>query len=366
MATYVTEQSTTAIGILFPTLAIILLGIRTYGLFRHYSRRDIGIDDVLIVPAAFLTVTSGVAMAIGAQMHIIGGHSLDGSWGPEDNVKLGKFEYAFWMGHILAIGFIKLTLLFFFRGLFKGRAERTAFDYSNWILIVLVILWTVLFLFLEIFACGLRPESGWESFESLRTKCMDTFGMLTGCSVFSWVLDLAIFIEPLIMIRTLNMSLKRKVQASIVFLFSGFAVIAGLLRMIPWIQIYMQDVRNPTIRILADDLPVTDQEGVVSIVLFWTYMEIGVGFIVSCVPRSAWIWDKLPSLTPLLSKMSRSFTSVASRSSTTKTGTADHDSERKAQGMHSELHSQRSLVNMKGTSIGSRRSSENLELGIMS
>lgn len=29
-------------------------------------------------------------MAIGAQMHIIGGHSLDGSWGPEDNVKLGK------------------------------------------------------------------------------------------------------------------------------------------------------------------------------------------------------------------------------------------------------------------------------------
>ncbi|KAK4195846.1 hypothetical protein QBC40DRAFT_310330 [Triangularia verruculosa] len=326
---YVTTTSTTVIGVLFPSLSIILLAIRTYGLFWHYSRRDFGVDDVLVFPAAFLTVAAGVAMAIGSQMHIIGGHAIPGVWGPEDNVKLGKakFEYGFWIGHVLAIGFIKLTLLFFFRGLFKGR-----------------------------------PAASWESFESLRTKCLDTFGMLTGCSVFSWVLDLAIFIEPLVMIRTLNMSRKRKVQASIVFLFSGFAVIAGLLRMIPWIQIYVQDVRNPTIRILGEDFPVTDQEGVVSIVLFWTYMEIGVGFLVSCVPRSAWVWDKLPSLSPLLSKLSRSFISVASRSSTTKTATRHQDGESQVHGLHSEIHSQRSLVNIKSTSVGSRRSFDNIEM----
>ena len=39
------------------------------------------------------------------------------------------------------------------------------------------------------------------------------------------------------------------------------AVIAGLLRMIPWIQIYVQDVRNPTIRVLATDFSVLDQQG---------------------------------------------------------------------------------------------------------
>lgn len=83
-----------------------------------------------------------------------------------------------------------------------GRSERTAFDISNWILITLVTLWTVAFLFLEIFACGARPSASWESFESLRTMCMDTFALQTSCAVVSWVLDLAIFIEPLVMVRT--------------------------------------------------------------------------------------------------------------------------------------------------------------------
>lgn len=52
-------------------------------------------------------------------MNIIGGHSYPAIT-PAEQVRLGKFEYAFWIGHVLAIGFIKLTLLFLFRALFKG------------------------------------------------------------------------------------------------------------------------------------------------------------------------------------------------------------------------------------------------------
>ena len=65
-----------------------------------------------------LNVAAGVAVVIGAQMDIIGGHSYPVIT-PTEQVKLGKFEYAFWIGHVLAIGFIKLTLLFLFRGLFR-------------------------------------------------------------------------------------------------------------------------------------------------------------------------------------------------------------------------------------------------------
>jgi hypothetical protein len=67
----------------------------------------------------------------------------------------------------------------------------------------LVTLWTVAFLLLEILACGTTPSASWDSFESLRTKCMDTFALQTACAVVSWVLDLAIFIEPLVMVRSL-------------------------------------------------------------------------------------------------------------------------------------------------------------------
>ena len=82
-----------------------------------------------------------------------------------------------------------------------GRAYRTAFDYANWTLIICVALWTVVFLFFEIFACGIRPYLSWSSLESLRGECVDTFALQTGCAVFSWVMDLAILIEPLFMVR---------------------------------------------------------------------------------------------------------------------------------------------------------------------
>ncbi|KAI8945741.1 hypothetical protein F4801DRAFT_597513 [Xylaria longipes] len=297
---YVNPGSLTTIGLLFPILAVFSLGVRVYG-WRHHSR-DFEIDDILVIPAGILTVAAGVALVIGTQMHIIGDHSNATDVAIE-SVKLGKFEYAFWIGHVLAIGFIKLTILFLFRRLFKGCAYRTAFDYANWTLIVLVnTVWTVLFLFFDIFACGTTPAASWESWNSLRSACVDTFGMQTGCAVFSWILDLAIFVEPLVMIRTLNMKRRRKVQTSLVFMISGFAVIAGLLRLIPWIQVLIQDITNPTIRVLGTTFPIGDQQGIISIVIFWTYIEIGVGFLVACVPRSAWVLDKI-SINSLPSKL---------------------------------------------------------------
>ncbi|KAI1387156.1 uncharacterized protein F4822DRAFT_405617 [Hypoxylon trugodes] len=304
---YINHGSMSAIGIIFPVLAALSLAVRMYG-WRHHSP-IFEIDDILVVPAGLLTIAAGVALVIGTQMHIISEHSEAAST-DADSAKLGKFEYAFWMGHVLAIGFIKLTILFLLRRVFKGRIHRTAFDYSNWTLIILVTLWTLVFLFFDIFACGTTPQASWESWNSLRKNCIDTFAMQTGGAVFSWVLDLAIFVEPLVMIRTLNMNRKRKIQTSLVFLCSGFAVVAGLLRMIPWIQLHVQDITHPTLRILATTFPISDQQGIISIVLFWTYMEIGVGFIVSCVPRIAWVLDKI-SLDPIISKI-RSFPSNAS------------------------------------------------------
>jgi hypothetical protein len=41
----------TAIGIIFPVLALVLLVVRLYGFWRH-SARGIAVDDILVVPAA--------------------------------------------------------------------------------------------------------------------------------------------------------------------------------------------------------------------------------------------------------------------------------------------------------------------------
>ncbi|KAI0418433.1 hypothetical protein F5X98DRAFT_338050 [Xylaria grammica] len=305
--TYVNTGSLSAIGIVFPILAIISMSVRIYS-WRRSSRR-FQLDDILIVPSCFLTVITGAAIVIGSQLRIIGEHSLPQITLSEQH-NLGKFEYAFWIAHVITIGFIKLSLLFLFRSIFQGRSSRTIFDYTNWALIALVTTWTIIFLFFEIFACGTDPAASWASLYSLRHECVDTFALQTACAVFSWILDLAILIEPIFMIGTLNMTTSKKLQTSIAFLASTFAVVAGLLRMIIWIQIKVQDTTHLTTLILATNQLSADQEGVVSIILFWTYVEIGVGFQVACLLPCSWLLHKI-HIASLVSKF-RSLPSVVS------------------------------------------------------
>lgn len=85
----------------------------------------------------------------------------------------------------------------------SGQGFRTAFDYTNWILISLTAAWTVVGLFFSIFICGGKPANDWISSHTLRTYCIDSFKMRTGFAVSSWFLDIAIFIEPLCMVSNL-------------------------------------------------------------------------------------------------------------------------------------------------------------------
>lgn len=61
----------------------------------------------------------------------------------------------------------------------------------------------------------------------------------------------------------------------------------------------------------SPDLHIT---GVISILLFWTYIEIGVGFVVACLPPSARFLDKF-SVKPLLTSLRSILSSRRSRTS---------------------------------------------------
>ncbi|KAI0878354.1 hypothetical protein GGS24DRAFT_496905 [Hypoxylon argillaceum] len=110
--TYVSESSFTATGVIFSALAIIASIARAAGWRR--SSLKLELDDILIIPALFFT------LAIGAQLQIIGGHSLPAIT-PTQQYQLGKYEYAFWIVHVLAVLSIKLALLFLFRRIFRGN-----------------------------------------------------------------------------------------------------------------------------------------------------------------------------------------------------------------------------------------------------
>lgn len=63
-----------------------------------------------------------------------------------------------------------------------------------------VILWTLIFLLLTVFESGVHPSLGWTSVEAVREKPFDTWAMMAGSAVCSWIMDLSILIEPLCMV----------------------------------------------------------------------------------------------------------------------------------------------------------------------
>jgi hypothetical protein len=83
---------------------------------------------------------------------------------------------------------------------FAGRGNRTPFDIANWTLIITTVLWTLIAVFISIFECGVHPEGTWTGLEQLKRMCLNNFLMYAALAVASSIMDLAILIEPLIMV----------------------------------------------------------------------------------------------------------------------------------------------------------------------
>ena len=92
----------------------------------------------------------------------------------------------------LGLGFIKLSILFFYRRIFRGRV----FDILSWTLITLVVLWTLGFTLVQIFDCRTRFYVNWGSLADLQ-KCLSSFKQLLACSVSDVIIDIFILILPL-------------------------------------------------------------------------------------------------------------------------------------------------------------------------
>ncbi|KAK4504789.1 hypothetical protein PRZ48_002751 [Zasmidium cellare] len=282
----------TAIGVMFPVLGALVLAVRTHVRWAYTKRMEV--DDILIIPAFLLVVTGGVAFIYGSQAGIIGGHSIPLTT-PEYS-KLNKFEWAFWNGHTTTICFVKLAILFFFRRLFKGKGKRTTFDIANWTLIIFIPIWGITFLFAQFFVCGTHPEALWTTHFWDADACINSFAMNLVASALNWLVDLCILVEPLVMIQSLQLTnARQKWQASAVFSLSLLAVVAGLLRMITWAEINVAGHTATVYEMLGVKYPVEDLEGIITPILFWSYVEMGVGFLVACVLPSARIFDSIMS-----------------------------------------------------------------------
>ena len=80
-----------------------------------------------------------------------------------------QIKYAFNLMQTLNFGAIKLSVLFFYRRIFRGKW----FDIATKSMIAIVTIWTFGFFFTIMFECRLKFWAFWSTLDNLLTYCVD-------------------------------------------------------------------------------------------------------------------------------------------------------------------------------------------------
>ncbi|MCJ1245345.1 hypothetical protein MMC30_002549 [Trapelia coarctata] len=285
---YATPESLIAMSITLPTLGLVAVALRFYT--RHGQKARLMLDDWLILPAWGMSCICGGVLIWG---------SLDGGLGrplPSPNVPgpdgyktafsdrqlyLEKAQYAYEAVEPLALGLVKLSILFFYRRIFCTPGPRS-YNIAINTIIVIVICWAVTFEFAAIFQCGRNIPIAWGTILANESCVQET--VLLGAYVLSDVLtDIIILCTPLPMVWALHMAIQSKIAVIGVFLVGTLALAASIAKM------------GITIAVATNLFSPDDEDPIITAILYWSMIEIGIGVIVACLPS---LWPLIRRLSP--------------------------------------------------------------------
>lgn len=107
-----------------------------------------------------------------------------------------QVEFAFELMQVLALGFVKLSVLFFYRRIFC-TIQGGAFDHINKIMIVISIAWMVAFFFSHLFSCGTSFYAQWGSIEDTLVHCKGSLLMENAFGISDFVTDAMVLVLPI-------------------------------------------------------------------------------------------------------------------------------------------------------------------------
>jgi flagellar biosynthesis protein FlhB len=108
---------------------------------------------------------------------------------------------------ILALGLIKLSVVFLYQRIFS---ISRSFNIYSIILLILIVIWTIAFVFAFIFQCGMHPESAWTSVSMIFKYCYDTSGATAALALSNLIMDLMIIAAPMPIVWRLQMTMAQK------------------------------------------------------------------------------------------------------------------------------------------------------------
>ncbi|KAM0798337.1 hypothetical protein BDR22DRAFT_891390 [Usnea florida] len=325
-ASTVTPKTVIAVGAILPAVAIIAVALRFY--VRIVRTKSMGFDDTLILLALILTLALGIMMVIGSAVHALAqptpqGNGLEGFLTVLDDaiITTEKMKYAFDLLQVIILGTIKLSVIYFYRRIFRGKT----FDYYSKGMIAVVGFWTTAFFLSFLFECGTHFEDLWSTLLNLVSHCAKEEKFFKAFAVSDVIIDGLILAMPSPIIWRLHMSFDNKLALCAVFLLGAVAVAAALARVV----IFQSQ--------LADGWSISQGILVITTWMYWSMIELSLSITAACLPTlrpllpgssvQGW-YEGLQSYLKLLSRSSSTRSNKLSNFDTGPSTNSNKDSER--------------------------------------
>lgn len=98
---------------------------------------------------------------------------------------------------VIALGCIKLSLMFFYRTIFNVRGGANLFNAISLATITLIAIWAVAFFFAFLFNCQGNPAANWTSYTLTLQYCWKESAFLLLYSYTDFITDLIVLVFPI-------------------------------------------------------------------------------------------------------------------------------------------------------------------------
>ncbi|KAI1097631.1 hypothetical protein F4804DRAFT_347024 [Jackrogersella minutella] len=276
---FITPAEVLSAGIILPLLCITLVGIRFY-IRCHYGTR-VGIDDWLIALGVLAITGIGVSMIANERLGVMG-YPIPippattrsdayviflASHMPEE-----KIEFSMQILMAFAYGCVRNSLIVFSRRIFASH-NHSVFNWVSWILIFLSTSWSLSFLVALVFGCGKNAPFYWPTKQSEKNVSCTVFVLEEGLVISGFILDVFILILPIPTIWTLNMSCRKKLATTGVFLVGLLSITTAITRMLIYFLVSYQ--------LQGDGY---DLNQTAATLLYLSMLEISLAAIAACLP----------------------------------------------------------------------------------
>ena len=150
--------------------------------------------------ASSLSFQSEAATLAGKVSAIIT-HPVNRIFLTEKTPNFHQLQYAFQLNQTISLALVKISVLLFYRRIFRSRSTTTAFNVTITVWIIVVAMWAVAFFFALLFACRLHFFAIWTNAQNLLLNCVNTIKLGEGWVISDFITDIVTLVIPLPMVN---------------------------------------------------------------------------------------------------------------------------------------------------------------------